>query len=261
MEFVINNGVKVHPLALTRYDALHDADAKAEIDRLTRGYEKRTDYFVDTLAMGLSRIAATWYPNPVIVRMSDFKTNEYAQLLGGQQFEPLEANPMIGWRGASRYYAEGYKDGFALECQAIRQLRESMGFDNVIVMIPFCRSPEEADKVLALMAENGLKRGDNGMQVYVMCDLTQLTLGVDRDSSDLADLFSESDPAVIWMIEEIIRRAHKVGAKVGLCGQAPSNNPEFARILVKAGIDSISVTPDSFLAVKAHVAAAEKGRS
>ena len=190
---------------------------------------------------------------------------------------------MIGWRGASRYYAEGYKDGFALECQAIRKLRDEMGFDNVIVMIPFCRSPDEADRVLEVMRENGLERGKGGMQVYVMCeipsnvvlaeefakrfdgfsigsnDLTQLTLGVDRDSGTLAGLFQERDPAVVWMIETVIARAHKAGAKVGLCGQAPSNDPDFARILVKAGIDSISVTPDSFLAVKDHVAAAEKG--
>jgi pyruvate,water dikinase len=282
MEFVINNAIRVHPLALTRYGELKDEAVRAEVDKLTRGYANRADYFVETLAMGLSRIAATWYPNPVIVRMSDFKTNEYAELLGGRQFEPKEENPMIGWRGASRYYSEGYKDGFALECQAIRRLREAMGFDNVIVMIPFCRSPEEADKVLEVMAENGLRRGDRGLKVYVMCeipsnvilaeefarrfdgfsigsnDLTQLTLGVDRDSGELAGLFRERDAAVLWMIEEVIRRAHKAGAKVGLCGQAPSNDPDFARLLVAAGIDSISVTPDSFLAVKANVASAEK---
>ncbi|MCT8328231.1 phosphoenolpyruvate synthase [Albidovulum sediminis] len=282
MEFVIANAIRVHPLALTRYDSLKDDVTRAEVDRLTRGYARRTDYFVQSLAMGLSRIAATWYPNPVIVRMSDFKTNEYAELLGGSQFEPHEENPMIGWRGASRYYAEGYRDGFALECQAIRRLRDDMGFDNVIVMIPFCRSPEEADKVLEVMAENGLRRGEGGLEVYVMCeipsnvilaeefarrfdgfsigsnDLTQLTLGVDRDSSQLADLFRERDAAVMWMIEEVIRRAHKAGAKVGLCGQAPSNDPDFARLLVAAGIDSISVTPDSFVAVKANVAAAEQ---
>ncbi len=281
MEFVINNGVRVHPLALTRYAELKDDTVKAEIDRRTKGYARREDYFIEMLAMGLSRIAATWYPKPVIVRMSDFKTNEYAELLGGRQFEPKEENPMIGWRGASRYYSDGYKDGFALECRAIRRLREEMGFDNVIVMIPFCRSPEEADRVLAVMAENGLRRGDKGLQVYVMCeipsnvilaeafaerfdgfsigsnDLTQLTLGVDRDSGTLAGLFQERDPAVIWMIETVIARAHAAGAKVGLCGQAPSNDPDFARLLVKAGIDSISVTPDAFLAVKKIVAAVE----
>ncbi|MGB8623435.1 MAG: phosphoenolpyruvate synthase [Paracoccaceae bacterium] len=283
MEFLVGNVIKVHPLALTRFDQLTDADAKAQIETLTKGYSDKPDYFVDKLAMGLSRIAAVHHPNPVIVRMSDFKTNEYAELLGGRQFEPKEENPMIGFRGASRYYSDDYRDGFVLECRAIRKLREEMGFDNVIVMIPFCRSPEEADRVLEVMAENGLKRGQNGLQVYVMCeipsnvilaeefarrfdgfsigsnDLTQLTLGVDRDSEQLAHLFRERDPAVLWMIRTVIERAHKAGAKVGLCGQAPSNDPEFAKLLVEAGIDSISVTPDSFMAVKGHVAAAEKG--
>lgn len=281
MEFVISNTVRVHPLALTRFDQLQDSAARHEIARLTRGFADRCDYFVETLARGLSRIAATWYPRPVIVRMSDFKTNEYAELLGGRQFEPAEENPMIGFRGASRYYSEAYRDGFALECRAIRHLREQMGFDNVIVMIPFCRSPEEADRVLAVMRENGLERGRNGLQVYVMCeipsnvilaeafaarfdgfsigsnDLTQLVLGVDRDSDRLAGLFRERDPAVMWMIETVIARARAAGRKIGLCGQAPSNDPDFARLLVAAGIDSISVTPDSFLAVKQNVAAAE----
>jgi pyruvate,water dikinase len=281
MEFVVTNAVRVHPLALTRYAELTDADVRAAIDRLTRGHARREDYFVETLAMGLSRIAATWFPHPVIVRMSDFKTNEYAELLGGRTFEPAEENPMIGFRGASRYYSDAYRDGFALECRAIRRLREAMGFTNVIVMIPFCRSPEEADRVLAEMAANGLRRGENGLEVYVMCeipsnvilaedfarrfdgfsigsnDLTQLTLGVDRDSEALAHLFRERDPAVLWMIRTVIERAHAAGAKVGLCGQAPSNDPDYARLLVEAGIDSISVTPDSFLAVKRHVAAAE----
>ena len=283
MEFVINNAIKVHPLALTRFDQIQDPDDRAQIEELTRGYDNKPDFFVDQLALGLSRIAAVHYPNPVIVRMSDFKTNEYADLLGGRQFEPHEENPMIGWRGASRYYAEGYSDGFALECRAIKRLRETIGFDNVVAMIPFCRSPDEADRVLEVMAENGLRRGENGLQVYVMCeipsnvilaeefakrfdgfsigsnDLTQLTLGVDRDSGQLAHLFREQDEAVKWMIAEVIRRAHAAGAKVGLCGQAPSNMPEFARFLVEAGIDTISVTPDSFMAVKQNVAAAEAG--
>ncbi|SFK01134.1 phosphoenolpyruvate synthase [Celeribacter neptunius] len=283
MEFVINNEVKVHPLALTRYDQLSSKDDKAAIDALTKGYGSRSDYFVDKLAMGLSRIAAVLYPNPVIIRMSDFKTNEYADLLGGAQFEPKEGNPMIGFRGASRYYSDDYKDGFALECQAIHKLREEMGFDNVIVMIPFCRTVGEADKVLEVMAENGLERGKDGLQVYVMCeipsnvieaehfaerfdgfsigsnDLTQLTLGIDRDSEALASLFRERDPAVLWMIETVIEKAHAAGRKVGLCGQAPSNDPDFARLLVEAGIDTISVTPDSYLSVKANVAEAEKG--
>ena len=282
MEFVVNTTVKVHPMALVNFDTLKDEEAKAEIEILTRGYANKEDYFVDKLAMGLSRIAAVSFPDPVIVRMSDFKTNEYADLLGGRQFEPDEENPMIGFRGASRYYSDRYREGFALECRAIRRLREEMGFKNVIVMIPFCRTPAEADRVLAVMAENGLERGQSGLEVYVMCevpsnvilaeefakrfdgfsigsnDLTQLTLGVDRDSEDLSDLFDEADPAVLWMIKTVIERAHKVGAKVGLCGQAPSNNPEFARKLVEFGIDTISVTPDSFFAVKKHVAEAEK---
>jgi pyruvate,water dikinase len=282
MEFVVNSAVQVHPMALVNFDTLKDEEAKAEIAELTRRYENKGDYFVETLARGLSRIAAVAYPKPVIIRMSDFKTNEYAELLGGHPFEPNEENPMIGFRGASRYYSDAYREGFALECRAIKMLREEMGFDNVVVMIPFCRSPDEADKVLAVMADNGLKRGENGLQVYVMGeipsnviraaefadrfdgfsigsnDLTQLTLGVDRDSGELANLFSESDPAVIWMIETLVARAHEAGAKVGLCGQAPSNNPAFAKILVKAGIDTISVTPDSFVAVKTNVAEAEK---
>jgi len=217
------------------------------------------------------------------VRMSDFKTNEYANLIGGAGFEPREENPMLGFRGASRYYSPRYREGFALECGAIRRLREDMGFDNVIVMIPFCRSIKEADRVLAVMAENGLKRGSNGLQVYVMCeipsnvilakafaqrfdgfsigsnDLTQLTLGVDRDSEELAELFDERDDAVKWMIDSVITEAHKSGTKVGLCGQAPSDHPEFAEFLVACGIDSMSVSPDSFIAVKRRVAAAESG--
>ncbi|MDE3237665.1 MAG: phosphoenolpyruvate synthase [Paracoccaceae bacterium] len=281
MEFVINNTIKAHPLALLNFDTLRDAKAKDALAELTRGYANKSEYFVDGLARGLSRIAAVVYPKPVIVRMSDFKTNEYAELLGGRDFEPREENPMIGFRGASRYYSKAYREGFKLECRAIRRLREEMGFDNVIVMIPFCRTLEEADRVLEVMAEAGLERGKNGLQVYVMCeipsnvilaeqfaerfdgfsigsnDLTQLTLGVDRDSAELAALFDERNPAVQWMIETVIERAHRAGAKVGLCGQAPSNDPEFARLLVQAGIDSISVTPDSFLAVKRHVAAAE----
>jgi len=281
MEFVVSNAVKVHPMALVRFDDLRDEAARAEIAALTRGYADRTEYFVESLAQGLSRIAAFCHPKPVIVRMSDFKTNEYAELLGGRQFEPKEENPMIGFRGASRYYSDAYRAGFALECRAIRRLRETMGFSNVIVMIPFCRSPAEADKVLAVMAENRLERGRDGLEIFVMCeipsnvilaeefakrfdgfsigsnDLTQLTLGVDRDSAELAGLFDERDPAVLWMIRTVIERAHAAGAKVGFCGQAPSNDPAFARLLVEAGIDSISVTPDSFLAVKRHVAEAE----
>ncbi len=281
MEFVVSNHIKVHPMALVNFDTLQDADAKRQIEALTAGYGKRADYFVDRLALGLARLAASQYPKPVIIRMSDFKTNEYANLIGGAAFEPKEENPMIGFRGASRYYSPRYRAGFALECQAIRRLREEMGFTNVVVMIPFCRSVGEADRVLAVMAENGLRRGEQGLEVYVMCeipsnvilaksfakrfdgfsigsnDLTQLTLGVDRDSEELAELFDEQDEAVKWMIENVIREAHKAGAKIGLCGQAPSDHPEFAEFLVDCGIDSISVSPDSFLAVKQKVAAAE----
>jgi pyruvate,water dikinase len=281
MEFVVSNHIKVHPMALVHYDAVKDEDAKRAIAELTRGYDVKTEYFVDRLARGLARIAAAHYPKPVIVRTSDFKTNEYADLVGGAGFEPKEENPMLGFRGASRYYSPRYREGFALECQALRRLREDMGFGNVVVMIPFCRSTKEADRVLAVMAENGLKRGEHGLQIYVMCeipsnvilakdfaerfdgfsigsnDLTQLTLGVDRDSEDLAELFDEQDPAVKWMIRSVIEEAHKAGAKVGLCGQAPSDHPEFAGFLVECGIDSISVSPDSFVAVKQRVAASE----
>ena len=281
MEFVIANQVRVHPMALVHFDALTDDKAAKVIAELTRGYERKADYFVDRLSLGLARIAAAQYPKPVIIRMSDFKTNEYANLIGGAEFEPNEENPMLGFRGASRYYSSHYRDGFALECRAIRRLREEMGFTNVVVMIPFCRSPEEADRVLEVMAAEGLERGNNGLEVYVMSeipsnvilapafaerfdgfsigsnDLTQLTLGVDRDSELLASLFDEQNEAVKWMIRRSIEQAHKAGAQVGLCGQAPSNHPAFAEFLVECGIDSISVTPDSFVTVKQHVAEAE----
>jgi pyruvate,water dikinase len=281
MEFIINNMIRIHPMALVRFDQLQDRTARREIERLTRGHRDKTGYFVESLADGIARIAAAHYPNPVIVRMSDFKTNEYAALIGGRQFEPEEENPMLGWRGASRYAVEGYREGFALECAAIRKVREVMGFTNVIVMIPFCRTLEEADRTLQALADNGLQRHANGLEVYVMCeipsnvilaeqfaerfdgfsigsnDLTQLTLGVDRDSARLAPLFDEANPAVTTLIASVIQSAHKMGRKVGLCGQAPSDRPEFARFLVRSGIDSISVTPDSFARVKQHVAAAE----
>jgi pyruvate,water dikinase len=281
MEFVINNHINIHPMALVHYDSLKDEAAKKIIAEATVGYENKSDYFVEGLARALGRIAASVHPRPVIVRMSDFKTNEYASLVGGAQFEPREENPMIGFRGASRYYSPRYQEGFALECRAIRRLRDEMGFTNVIVMIPFCRAVKEADRVLEVMAANGLKRGENGLQVYVMCeipsnvilarafaerfdgfsigsnDLTQLTLGVDRDSAELSDLFDERDEAVKWMIRTVIDAARDAGAKVGLCGQAPSDHPDFAEFLVECGIHSVSVTPDSFVVVKQHVAAAE----
>ena len=285
MEFVIANQVKVHPMALVHFGELTDEKATTAIAELTRDYEHKADYFVDRLSLGLARIAATLYPKPVIVRLSDFKTNEYANLIGGAEFEPKEENPMLGFRGASRYYSPEYRDGFALECRAIRRLREEMGFTNVVAMIPFCRTPDEAGRVLEVMAENGLARGQNGLEVYVMCeipsnvilaaafaeyfdgfsigsnDLTQLTLGVDRDSELLASLFDEQNEAVKWMIRSVIQEARRAGAKVGLCGEAPSNHPEFAEFLIECGIDSISVVPDSFISVKKHVAQAESRKS
>jgi len=280
LEFIVTNHVRVHPMALVRPDQV-DEPARERIARLTSAYADPTEFFVDRLAHGIARIAASRWPDPVVVRTSDFKTNEYARLLGGEHFEPTEENPMLGWRGASRYYSEGYREGFALECRALRRVREQMGLSNVIVMIPFCRTPEEADRVLEEMAENGLRRGIGGLRVYVMAeipsnivlaedfaerfdgfsigsnDLTQLTLGVDRDSGQLAHLFDERSPAVTRSIELLIERAHRRGCPVGLCGQRPSNDPDFARFLVRAGTDSISVTPDSFFTVKQNVAAAE----
>ena len=284
MEFIIGALIKIHPMALARWETLEDRAVRRRIGQLTRAWPDKADYFVDTLASGIARIAAAHHPRPVIVRTSDFKTNEYARLIGGEAFEPGEPNPMLGWRGASRYYDEGYREGFALECRAIRKVREEIGLANVIVMIPFCRTPEEADRVLEELARHGLARGADGLQVYVMCeipsnvilakqfaerfdgfsigsnDLTQLVLGIDRDSERLARLFDERHPAVKTMIAEVIRAAHAAGRKVGLCGQAPSDHPDFARFLVDAGIDSISVNPDSFVAVKEIVAAAEAGK-
>ena len=281
MEFIINNHIKIHPMALVRFDEVGDVRARRRIEELTAGYRDRSEFFVDRLAYGISRIAAAWWPRQVIVRTSDFKTNEYARLVGGEAFEPSEENPMLGWRGASRYYHEDYRQGFGLECRALRRVRDEMGLTNTVVMIPFCRTPAEADRVLAVMAEHGLVRGRNGLEVYVMVeipsnvllagefaqrfdgfsigsnDLTQLTLGVDRDSERLAPLFDERDPAVTSSIASVIAAAHDHGRKVGLCGQRPSDDPEFARLLVRAGIDSISVAPDSFLVVKENVAAAE----
>ncbi len=282
MEFIIGNMIKIHPMALVHYQDLKDKKARRRIAELTVGYEDKMQYFVDTLARGMARIAAAQHPNPVIVRMSDFKTNEYAQLIGGAEFEPKEENPMLGWRGASRYYSDGYREGFALECRAVRMAREEIGLDNIVIMIPFCRSIEEADKVLKVLSDNGLVRGRNGLEVYVMAeipsnvflaeqfagrfdgfsigsnDLTQLVLGVDRDSAVLSSLFDEQNEAVETAIAELIAKAQKSNTHVGICGQAPSDHPEFARFLVEHGIDSISVSPDSFLAVKRIVSKTEK---
>jgi pyruvate,water dikinase len=281
IEFVIEHMVKVHPMALLRPELI-DADSRARIAALTAGFEHPAEYFVDRMAAGVAVIAASQWPHPVIVRFSDFKTNEYAGLLGGKTFEPHEENPMLGFRGASRYYSERYREGFGLECQAIRRVREQMGLTNVVVMIPFCRTLEEADLVLAEMAKHGLVRGERGLEVYVMAeipsnvilakefgvrfdgfsigsnDLTQLTLGVDRDNALLTALFDERNPAVLRSIERLIADAHAVGCKVGICGQAPSDHPEFAEFLVKAGIDSISLNPDSVIPVLTRVSALEQ---
>jgi len=282
MEFIINNHIKIHPMALVHYDDLEDPAAKKRIDELTVGWENKQDFFVDQLAFGIARLAASMYPRPVILRTSDFKTNEYASLIGGQAFEREEANPMLGFRGAARYYSERYREGFSHECRALRKAREEIGLSNIIVMIPFCRTPEEADRVLEVLATNGLIRGKGGLSIYAMCetpsnvflaeafaerfdgfsiggnDLTQLVLGVDRDSEELASIFDTGHPAVTTAIREFIARVHGRKSTVGFCGQAPSDDPDFARLLVEAGIDSISVSPDGFLAAKRVVAAVEE---
>lgn len=281
MEFIIGNHVQVHPMALLEPDRVDDDEERRRIDELVAGWDDPTDFFVEELASGMARIAASMYPKPVIVRMSDFKTNEYADLLGGSAFEPDEENPMLGWRGASRYYHDDYRRGFELECRAVSMVRNRMGLRNVVVMIPFCRTLDEADRVLGVLADAGLVRGRDGLSVYVMAeipsnvflarefarrfdgfsigsnDLTQLVLGVDRDSTTLQSLFSERDPAVQQAIALLIERAHGEDTPVGLCGQAPSDDPTFAEFLVHSGIDSVSVTPDSFLAVKQTIAATE----
>ncbi|MBF1990532.1 phosphoenolpyruvate synthase [Fischerella thermalis] len=281
MEFIIANHIKAHPLALIHFDELEDELAKYKIAELTAEYADKPQFFIDKLAQGIGAIAAAFYPKPVIVRLSDFKSNEYANLLGGKQFEPKEENPMIGWRGASRYYDERYREGFALECRAMKQVREQMGLTNVILMIPFCRTPAEGRRVLAEMAKHGLVRGGNGLQVYVMCelpsnvqladefcqvfdgfsigsnDLTQLTLGLDRDSELVAHLFDERNEAVKRMIAKAISTVKQHGRKIGICGQAPSDYPEFARFLVEEGIDSISLNPDSVLKTLLEIAATE----
>lgn len=282
IEFMISSQICVHPMALVHPDQISDPEVMDKIEQLTRGYLDLPDYFVDKLALGVAKIAASQYPRPVIVRMSDFKSNEYRGLLGGEYFEIDEENPMLGLRGASRYYHPLYRDAFKLECRAIIRAREQMGFDNIIVMIPFCRTPGEADKVLEVMAEAGLVRGQKGLQIYVMCeipsniilaeefarrfdgfsigsnDLTQLILGIDRDSVELKPLFDTRDAAVKRMIAQVIKVAHEQGCKVGICGQAPSDHPEFAEFLVECGIDSISLNPDSVAKASVHIAFAER---
>ncbi len=281
MEFIVNNVIKIHPLALEEFPDLPEGEAKQQIRELTRGYEDKNEYFVDHLARGIAKIAAAQYPDEVIVRMSDFKTNEYADLIAGERYEPAEANPMLGFRGASRYYSEQYRPGFGLECRAIRRVRETIGLTNVKMMIPFCRTLEEADRILEVLQEEGLERGKEGLEVYIMIeipsnvilaedfaerfdgfsigtnDLTQLVLGVDRDSEELSYLFDERNPAVKRFVAELIDRAHSRETKVGICGQAPSDYPEFAAFLVEQGIDSMSLNPDSVITVKQRVAEVE----
>ena len=284
MEYLVNNVIQAHPLALLHLDDVSDADAKAQIEELTAGWEDKGEYFVDHLARGIATIAASQYPEPVVVRLSDFKTNEYAGLIGGTQFEPDEENPMLGWRGASRYYSDDYREAFGLECRALERVRLRMGFTNVIVMVPFCRTPEEADRVLEVMAENGLERGRDELQVYVMAeipsnvlqaeefaerfdgfsigsnDLTQLVLGIGRDDDRLTHLFDERNPAVKKMITMLLETAHAHGRYVGICGQGPSDHPDLAEFLVEQGIDSMSLNPDSVLEVVERVAEAESRR-
>ena len=280
-EFIITTFIKVHPLALLDYENLPDGNVRRDIDALTHGYPNKPDFFVEKLAQGAATIAAAFYPKPVILRLSDFKTNEYANLVGGKAYEPAEENPMIGFRGASRYYHPRYREGFALECRAIRKVREDMGLGNLKVMVPFCRTVEEGRRVQLEMARHGLTRGLEGLEIYMMCeipsnvilaeefaeifdgfsigsnDLTQLILGVDRDSEIVAPIFDERNPAVKKMIAQAIAACHARGRKIGICGQAPSDYPEFAQFLVEQGIDSISLNPDTVLKTTAAIIARE----
>ncbi|ABE51755.1 phosphoenolpyruvate synthase [Methanococcoides burtonii] len=282
LEFIISSYIKVHPMALIHPEKVEDESVLEEIEKLTDGYKSKEDYFVEKLSQGVATIVASFYPKPVVVRMSDFKSNEYASLIGGKYFEFEESNPMIGFRGASRYYDERYREGFALECKAMKKVRDEMGLTNLILMIPFCRRVEEAEKVIAEMKKNGLERGENGLQVYVMCeipsnvllidefskyfdgfsigsnDLTQLTLGVDRDSEILASSFDERDEAVKKMVSMAIQGAKRNGKHSGICGQAPSDFPEFAEFLVREGIESISLNPDSVMKISLKVLETEK---
>lgn len=281
MEFAIANTIGIHPMALVHPERVSDAAERKLIESATLGYNDKRRYFEEKLRESLSMVAAAFYPRPVIIRMSDFKTNEYARLAGGRDFEPTEENPMLGFRGASRYYHPRYREGFLLECEAVRSVRDEMGLTNLIVMIPFCRTVDEARRVIETMGQGGLVRGRNGLQIYVMAeipsnvilaeqfagvvdgfsigsnDLTQLLLGVDRDSDVLSPLFDERDPAVTSMLADMISRAKRSGRPVGLCGQAPSDHPEFARFLVEHRIDSISFTPDALVNGIRNIAAAE----
>ena len=282
MEFIITHNVKIHPMALVKFDQLTNIPLKKEIIKITETYKDKKEYFVDKLSQGIATIAAAFYPKEVIVRLSDFKSNEYANLIGGKDFEPHEENPMLGFRGASRYYSDLYKAGFALECKAIKKVREQMGLTNLKIMIPFCRTLNEGKKVITTMAENGLKQSENGLEIYTMIeipsnvilaekfaeifdgfsigsnDLTQLTLGIDRDSELMGKLFDENDQAAKEMIKMAIQSAKKTHTKIGLCGQAPSDFPEFAAFLVKESIDSISFNPDALLQGIENINKAEK---
>jgi pyruvate,water dikinase len=282
LEFIIANHIGVHPLALLQPQRVRDPAEREAIAARVSGYGEPAAFYVERLVEGMARIAAAFYPRPVVLRFSDFKSNEYARLLGGSGFEPQEENPMLGWRGASRYSAPEFGEAFGLECRALKRVREQLGLTNLIAMVPFCRTPAEADRVLAAMARHGLVRGENGLQVYVMVelpsnviaaeafaerfdgfsigsnDLTQLILGLDRDSARVADLFDEADPAVLQMIRLAIETAHRCGRPIGICGQAPSDNPAFTRFLLEQGIDSISLNPDAFIRARLQVAAAEQ---
>jgi len=281
-EFIINNHIQIHPLALLHFNKLKDKKAKKKITELTAGYKDKSQYFIDKLAEGVAQIAAAFYPKEVIFRLSDFKSNEYANLVGGKQFEPIESNPMIGWRGASRYYAKEYQAAFVLECKALAKARDVMGLKNIKVMVPFCRTVEEGKKVIEIMKQNGLKQGKDGLEFYVMCeipsnvilaeefceifdgfsigsnDLTQLTLGVDRDSALVAHVYDERNLAVKKLISQVIKIAKKKGRKIGICGQAPSDFPDFAQFLVREGIDSISLNPDTVIKTTLDILALEK---
>jgi pyruvate,water dikinase len=270
-EFMFNNYIKVHPMALLQHKKLNDPELTKEIQKLIEGYDDEEDYFLKKLSYGLARIGAAFKDHDVIVRFSDFKSNEYRNLLGGKYFEPNEENPMIGWRGASRYYSPQYKKAFGMECRAIKYIRDEMGLTNIVVMIPFCRTVKECIQVQETMAEYGLKRGQNGLRVFLMCeipsnvimaeefakhidgfsigsnDLTQLTLGLDRDSELVQYLYDERDDAVKEMLRMVIRTCKRTGTKIGICGQGPSDYPDFAKFLMEEGIDTISITPDSLL--------------
>jgi pyruvate,water dikinase len=269
-------------MALIKFEKVKSKEEKKRIEELIQGYKNKEQFFIDKLAEGIGRIAAAFDPKDVIVRMADFKSNEYATLIGGAAFEPKEENPMIGWRGASRYYDPEYAEGFRLECLAFKKVREEMGLTNVKIMIPFCRTVEEGKKVLAEMARHGLVRGKNNLEVYVMCeipsnvilatefseifdgfsigsnDLTQLTLGVDRDSAKVSHVYDERNPAVKELIRQVIQKAHKAGRKVGICGQAPSDFLDFAKFLVEEGIDSISLNPDTVIKTMIEISKMEK---